>query len=106
VNYVRDREALIVLSRNDRTWWKNARAGARVYVHMRGRDFGAQAETIEDPAAVAATIQDLFQRLPAFRARFRVRLGRDGAPAADRAAWLARNRVIVRIMGLAPATDA
>jgi deazaflavin-dependent oxidoreductase (nitroreductase family) len=105
VNYVRDRDALIVLSRNDRAWWKNARSGAQVAVHMHGRDFRGQAETIEDPAVVAATIEDLIRRSPAFRAHFHVRLGRGGSPAKpERVAWLIRDRIIVRVTGLGPAT--
>jgi deazaflavin-dependent oxidoreductase (nitroreductase family) len=104
VTYVPDQDALIVLSKSDRIWWRNARCGAQVGVHVRGRDFYGQAETIEEPAAVAAAIEDLIRRVPAFRKSFYVQLGRDGSPTnPERVAWLIHDRVIVRITGLHPA---
>lgn len=100
VNYVPHGGALIVLSRADRTWWRNAR-GAAVTLLLRGRERRGYAETIEDPREVDAAIHSLIAESPDFRRRFRVRLAPDGRPERpDRVAWLIENRVIVRISGL------
>lgn len=97
VNYVRDGDALVVLSRADRTWWRNAR-GAEVTLHLDGHDLRGHAEVIEEPAAVAEAIRDLIGRLPAFRRRFGVTLHHDGKPAhPERVEWLVENRVVVRV---------
>ena len=100
VNYVRRGDTLIVLSRADRTWWRNAR-GAPVTLFLHGRERQGYAETIENPWAVAAAIHDLVAESPVFRRRFRVRLAENGRPERpERVAMLIENRVIIRITGL------
>lgn len=42
VSSVRDGETLFVISRRDRTWWKNLRSGAQVTVLLRGHAWQAR----------------------------------------------------------------
>lgn len=103
VNYVRDGQSLVVLSRTDRTWWRNAR-NASVEVHIDGRDFSGDAEIIEEPGAVAAAIYDLIARVPAFCRMFHIKLdGEDEPSQPERVAQLIENRVVVRVSNLHPA---
>jgi deazaflavin-dependent oxidoreductase (nitroreductase family) len=54
VNYVREGNTLLVLSRTDRTWWKNLRGGAPITVLLKGKEIQGTAEVIErNPDAVA-----------------------------------------------------
>ena len=45
VQYVFDQDAVYVLTRDDRSWWRNARGGATVSLRMRGRRFRGNAES-------------------------------------------------------------
>ena len=87
VQYVRDGEALAVLSQQDRTWWRNLDlpGGAPVRLLLDGAEVAGRAEVVRDERAIASV-------LPAFYPRpFRRRLG--GA----RLAAASRGKVVVRV---------
>jgi deazaflavin-dependent oxidoreductase (nitroreductase family) len=103
VNYVRDAGVLIILSQDDRTWWKNLRGGAPVSVRLQGQDLKGVGEVYEDPEAVAEGLRTLAQRSPSFRKYLQIELTPDGQPRDPNAlAGIARDRVIVRITDLKP----
>ena len=81
VNYIRDGDALTVISRRYRTWWRNLRGGAPVTLRLRGRDLRGTGEvTAVGGEAVAAALTRLRPRL-----------------SADTASRLARDGVMIRI---------
>lgn len=103
VNFVRDGGALLVLSQDDRTWWKNLRGGAPVSVRLQGQDLEGVGEAHEDPAAVAEGLRTLAQRSPSFRKYLQITLTPDGQPRDPNAlAEIAQTKVIVRITDLKP----
>jgi deazaflavin-dependent oxidoreductase (nitroreductase family) len=101
VNYVRDGEALLVVSWKDRTWWRNLRGGAPVTLRLRGRDVRARGEVFEEEAAAAEAIVRLVRAAPGFASYLKITLdaaGNPTDPAALRAA--AAPRVIVELRDL------
>jgi deazaflavin-dependent oxidoreductase (nitroreductase family) len=52
VGYVRDGDALIILSQAARVWCKNLRSGAPVLVRVRGREFEGHGVCFEDRETV------------------------------------------------------
>lgn len=97
VNYLRDGDALTVVSLRERTWWRNLRGGAEVGVLLRGHARRGRAALSEDNAEVAAALGQVVARLPA-RARYLgVRMRPDGAPESEDLARAARSRVVVRV---------
>jgi deazaflavin-dependent oxidoreductase (nitroreductase family) len=81
VNYVRDGDAITVVSRTHRTWWRNLRGGAPVAVRVKGEDLKGVAEVVaDDKEAVAKALLALHPRY-----------------SAERAAQRAQERVLVRI---------
>ncbi len=85
VNYVRQGNTLIVISRPERTWWKNLRGGAPVTVRVQGEDLKGQAEIVspDDPAVLPA--------LQAYYRRFAPRF------SPEQVVERTRDRVIIRI---------
>ena len=81
VNYVRDGDTITVVSRPNRTWWRNLRGGAPVAVRVSGKDLKGVAEVVvDDKEAVAKALLALHPRY-----------------SAERAARRAQDRVLVRI---------
>jgi deazaflavin-dependent oxidoreductase (nitroreductase family) len=100
MNYLRMRdpggEYLLTTSTRERTWWRNLRGGAPVTLRLRGKDFPARAEAIEDEPAVAAELGAFFKQAPKMARYFDVRLDADGTPVQDDLVKAAQARVVVR----------
>ena len=101
VNYARDGEAIVIVSRADRSWWRNLRGGAPVWVRVQGKNLTGYAESFETPTVVAAELLALLRQTPAFRKHVGIALTADGQPERpDDLAQLAQGRVSVRITDL------
>ncbi|MFN8474776.1 MAG: nitroreductase/quinone reductase family protein [Anaerolineae bacterium] len=71
VNYTRSGDVITILSRRDRTWWRNLRGGASVTLHVDGKDVQGQGTVIEDDAEVAKALQAYTQTLSRVPRRLR-----------------------------------
>jgi hypothetical protein len=101
VNYARDGEVIVIVSQADRSWWRNLRGGAPVWVRVQGKNLTGYAESFEMPTVVAAELLALLRQTPAFRKHVGIALTADGQPERpDDLARLARGRVSVRITDL------
>jgi deazaflavin-dependent oxidoreductase (nitroreductase family) len=101
VNYVRDGESLIILSQDDRTWWKNLRGGVPVAVRLQGKELKGISEVFEDPEAVAQGLITLMQQSTSFQKYLGIELHPDGRPRdPDALMSVAQTKVIVRITDL------
>jgi len=81
VNYLLDGDTITVVSRRNRTWWRNLRGGAPVAVRVRGKDLTGAAEVmVDDKEAVATALMALHPKC-----------------SAERAAQRAQDRVLIRI---------
>jgi deazaflavin-dependent oxidoreductase (nitroreductase family) len=64
VNYVREEETLVVISRRERTWWRNLEGGAQVTVVVQGRTLTGTAQaTTGDNQPIDGALQAYFERL-------------------------------------------
>lgn len=57
VNYTRAGDVITILSRRERTWWRNLRGGAPVTLRVDGKDVKGHGTVVEDEAEVAAALQ-------------------------------------------------
>ncbi len=71
VNYTRSCDTITILSRRERTWWRNLRGGAPVTLHVGGKDLHGQATVIEDEAEVAKALQAYTQQMSRVPRRLR-----------------------------------
>jgi deazaflavin-dependent oxidoreductase (nitroreductase family) len=97
VNVTRDGDVFTIISRRERTWWRNLRGGGAAHLHVAGQSYAVQAEVVEDPAGVAAGLGEYFQYHPGYARYFGVQLGTAGqVPQAD-LERLAGERVVIRL---------
>ena len=71
VNYVRQGAGIIVISRKDRTWWKNLRGGASVTLWLAGKQVTAWGTVVEDIPGVVAVLANYVQGLSRVPRRYR-----------------------------------
>lgn len=97
VNYVQAGDRLLVISHRSRTWWRNLRNGASVGLRLKGYDYNALAEALEEPAAVVEALGEYFQYAPHTARYFNVCLDSAGRPFLEDLLSAAQERVAVRI---------
>lgn len=97
VNYLRDGDALTVVSLRERTWWRNLRGGAEVGVLLRGQARHGRAVLAEDDAAIAAALGRYLGRAPTYARTLSVQMRPDGTPETKDLARAARSRVVIQI---------
>jgi hypothetical protein len=92
VNYVRSGEWLLTTSYQKRTWWRNLRGGARLSVHLAGKEYPAWGEALEAPTEVAENLLAIVQAAPTYGRLFNLPANpttADTLPAAE-------GRVVIR----------
>lgn len=68
VNYIREGNTVTVISRKNRTWWKNLRGGAGVTLRIKGKILKGYSRTIvEDEETVAATLKWFYGKVSPVR---------------------------------------
>jgi deazaflavin-dependent oxidoreductase (nitroreductase family) len=96
VGYYRSGGDMWVITSRDRTWWRNLREGARVAMHIRGRDISGFADVILDEDAVTARVEEYLRYVPMAARPLGVRV-ENGKPHPEDAARLGRERLFVKI---------
>ena len=96
VNYYREGNTMWILSRRDRTWWRNLLQGGQVALRLHGRDLRGLAETVLDEADVAAQLGEYIRHLPISARSTGVRV-EGGIPNSDDLCRLAKERLFVKI---------
>lgn len=71
VNYSRDGDVVSIISRRNRTWWRNLRGGAGVTLCLHGRDVQGWATVIEDDPGVIKALTTFVAQLPRVPRRLR-----------------------------------
>ena len=64
VSYDEVGDTLWVMSRRQRTWWRNLQGGADVTLHLRGQEITGHADVMLDDEAVRAQLKDYLTRYP------------------------------------------
>jgi deazaflavin-dependent oxidoreductase (nitroreductase family) len=99
VNYARDGDTLLVISKVDRTWWKNLRGGAKVTLLINGKTYQAAATVIEDRAAIERELLRFFRSIK--RTIAGIHLDKDGQPTQpEKFAQVVQSRVVIKITHL------
>jgi hypothetical protein len=95
VGFYRENGVLWVLTRRDRTWWRNA-CGAQVTLRLHGRELPAYAESILDERAVAMRLDGYLRHIP-LAARALGVSSVQGVPDREALARLAKDRLLVKV---------
>ncbi len=64
VNYSRQGNVVSIISRRNRTWWRNLRGGAPVTLRLQGRDVQGWGTVIEDDEGVVKALTTFVEQLP------------------------------------------
>lgn len=97
VNYSREGDTLTIISRRERTWWRNLRGSSSVKLHLQGRDIDGVGTAIEEDAGITTQLDAHLQKNPQLAKYFSVSLDAGGQPKRDEVARAAKDRVIVQI---------
>ncbi len=104
VNYAResgrDGDTILVISKVDRTWWKNLRGGAKVTLLIKGKTYQAEATVIEEGTGVERELLRFFRSIK--RTIAGIHLDKDGQPTKpEKFARVVQSRVVIEITHLA-----
>jgi deazaflavin-dependent oxidoreductase (nitroreductase family) len=95
VNYVLDGDDVYVNSQRDRTWWRNLRGGAEAILRLRGRDFQAAGDVVEEEQGVTAQLAIYLVKAPQYARYFGVSLSPEGNINLQETARAAKSRVCI-----------
>lgn len=96
VGYYREDGTLWVLTNRDRTWWKNLRGGAQVFLLLKGLPVTAFAEPELEEQAVERRMCDYLRHIPQAAKSMHIRVENGKADPQD-VASVAKDRLFVRI---------
>lgn len=97
VNYVQQGDTAIIVSRRDRTWWRNLRRGAAASITLRGREEAGWGEAFEDAPVVASGLAEFVRLAPGAAKYHGLRMGDGGEVIPETLTAAAGKLVIVRL---------
>lgn len=98
VSYVQRGETLSIISKRERTWWRNLRSGAPVTLRLRGETMQAWAEALDgDRERLVQALTAYLQQSPFVAPHLGVTLSSDGQPDPAEVARAAEAWVLVQI---------
>jgi deazaflavin-dependent oxidoreductase (nitroreductase family) len=100
VNYLNmiqgDDQFLATISFRERVWWRNLRGCSPVTVWVRGKDYPATSETIEDDSSVARNLNDYIRINPGLAKYLKIKLEANGQPNDEDVTEAAKTRVFIK----------
>ena len=96
-NYLRDGNALWVISWRDRNWWKNLRGGAKAQVLLAGQTLEGRGQVIEEQKAVAQSLFEYYSKVPQVAKYVQIGLDATGRPIVADCERAAQKMVVIRI---------
>ena len=96
VGFYRDGDWLWVLTRRDRTWWRNVKGGAEVSLLIKGKTLPARAEAELNETDVEAQLCEYIRQIPMAAKSLGIRV-ENKRPNLDDVARVARDRLFVKI---------
>lgn len=97
VNVARVGDTLTIISRRERTWWRNVRSGQGAQLRLSGRNLQVRGEVLENAERVGEALAGYFAVRPGHAKYFNVRLQPDGTPAPDDVRAAAAGRVVIQL---------
>jgi hypothetical protein len=96
VGFYRDGDWLWVLTRRERTWWRNVKGGAEVCLLIKGKTLPARAEAELNETDVEAQLCEYIRQIPMAAKSLGIRV-ENKRPNLDDVARVARDRLFVKI---------
>lgn len=97
VNYYQQNKDLLVISKRERTWWRNLVGGSPVSLVLKGKTVKAFGEAFGDEAQVVELLEGYLDRFPRSAGPLHVRL-ENGKPDSGDLRRAARVWLFVRLM--------
>lgn len=97
VNYICEGNSLWVVTKRDRTWWRNLLGGAPVKVCLKGKNLDAFAEAVLDAEEVSDWLGAYIRRFPISAKAIGVRM-ENGKPILQDLVKAAGERLMVHIL--------
>jgi deazaflavin-dependent oxidoreductase (nitroreductase family) len=97
VNAFAGEDGYLIISRRERTWWRNLRDRPSATLRHRGRARPMQAQVIDNPPEVAELLRLHLRSRPSHARFLGVSMGRDGEPDATQLGQAAQDRVLIRL---------
>jgi deazaflavin-dependent oxidoreductase (nitroreductase family) len=97
VNAFAEGEGFLIISRRDRTWWRNLRQRPAARLRRRGRTQAVQARVVEAPPEVADLLRAHLRQRPSHARYFAVAIDGEGEPDATQIGTAALDRVLIRL---------
>jgi len=97
VNVARDGDMLTIISKRERSWWRNLRSRQCARLRLSGRTLQVRGEVVENAERVGEALARYFVLRPGYGKYFNVRLQPDGTPAADDLRAAAAGRVVIQL---------
>lgn len=80
ISYMRDGDALLMISQREHRWWKNLRGGAQVTLYLQGHTLKARGEVFTDIETVANKLLLFLQQFPSYQKLIHVKVLANGQP--------------------------
>jgi deazaflavin-dependent oxidoreductase (nitroreductase family) len=97
-NYLRDGNTLWVISWRERTWWRNLRSSANVWVLLAGKRVEGRGQVIEEEKAVAQSLFEYYRKAPQVAKYVQISLDAAGLPISADCERAAQKMVVVRVV--------
>ncbi len=97
VNYQREGEIVWIVSMRHRSWWKNLRGGAKMWLRLAGQEYEGWGEVFETKLEVEVHLGEYLRLQPTYAKYFDVGFDSEGKLVAEDIATAAQNRVVVRV---------
>ena len=96
VGFYREGDCLWVLTRRDRTWWRNVKNGAPASLLLKGKTVNVFAEAELEQVAVEAHLLEYIQQIPMAAKSLGIRVD-NKIPNREDVARVAKDRLFVKI---------
>jgi deazaflavin-dependent oxidoreductase (nitroreductase family) len=97
VGFYRENQSLWVLSKRNRTWWRNVKHGANVTLLLNGKTVSAFAEAVLNEKVVEAHLVDYLRQMPMAAKSLGIRM-ENRFPNASDIRRVAKDRLFVKIL--------
>ncbi len=97
VNAFATEDGYLIISRRERTWWRNLRDRPDAALRHRGSVRQMQAQLIADPREVAEILRLHLRQRPSHARFFGIAIGQDGEPNPTQLDQAAQERVLIRL---------
>ena len=96
-NYLRDGDALWIISLRERTWWRNLRGGANVRVLLAGKSMEGRGQVFEEEKSVTQSLFEYYRKTPQTAKYVQISLDTAGLPVFEDCERAAQKMVVIKI---------